>query len=863
MSHYPQNTQSNCGPHYPKVLVCALTRINKNDMFNNNLLLRNLFADWPSERLAQIYSGGSNGDEGFCAHQYQIGPDDRRLGKLFFRLKGDYSDTSHTVFSSKPNRVEAQIPSQTNALKQRAGRYLMNSGLYELLFKLCPSKQLIDWAERFDPDVILAQGYNLSFTWLPLLLKRQLKKPIAFYCSDDWPSYLYASRDGLCTITAPLMRWIVDSSTQQLLAATDVPFSFNDMMGEEFQQRYGKHFTPLMHCDDPERFRRAEAIRLHPPEIKSIVATGGFDDSRWPLLLDLEEACQRLNDKGIPARATVLTARITEEGYRRVKACRFVELRDDPGHELLPSYLKGADLLYLPETFDLVIAQGIRYSISTKAHLFMFSQRPILVYGHPVCGLVNYARREKWAAVVSERSVDKLSSTLRNLLAIPQYASQLVRQADAVTERNHEITSNQNLFRQALVSVTSSPEGVKQRGTLSTKPTLVVVSNGITPYGTHFLRRVADELTDFTLRTIYSYEYSMGRWQITLPRSINATIIGKGEESIGHRSLAAIWGGWLRGREVIREIRVTHPSAVMILGYGSVAHFVVIEWCRRNGIPCLMWGDSNIRGDLKSGFKAWIKKILVSRAVSRCDALLPCGSLGAQYFKKYGARSEQIFFVPNEPDYSLIENISKGMAESVREKFQLDPDRHRLVYSGRLVGVKRVDLLIDAFVRVADLRPDWDWDMLIAGDGPLAAELKTRVPNRLQHRVTWTGFLDSPQRMSALYLVSDVLVLPSDYEPWALVVNEAACTGLALVCSDVVGAAAELLRDRENGRLFRTGDITSLVDALRDVTDEANLCRYKAASPQILKRWRMTTDPVNGLRRALDFCLRSGTTAKN
>ena len=442
--------------YYPKVLICCLTRINIDDAFNSNLLLRNLFAEWPRERLAQIYSGGSNDDEGYCKHQYQISPNDRQLGKLFFRLKGEHADTAHTAFSAETDRVLPQRPSLLGRLKQQVGRFLMDSGLYELIFKLRPSQELNDWAEAFAPDIILAQGYNLTFTWLPLLLKRQLKKPLAYYCSDDWSTYLYASKAGLCAMTSPLMRRLVETSTQQLLAATDVPFSFNDKMGEEYERRYGKSFTTIMHCDDPERFNRAVPIRLHPPEINSIVATGAFDDSRWPLLIDLEEACQRLNDLGIPVRATVLTVRISEEGYRKVKACRFVELQDDPGHELLPSYLKGADLLYLPETFDSVVARGYRYSISTKAHLFMFSQRPILVYGHPVCGLVNYAEREGWAIVVGERNVDLLVDSLRPLLLDKAFREEKVQAANKVVLCNNDCVKVREKFKSKIQSFISA-----------------------------------------------------------------------------------------------------------------------------------------------------------------------------------------------------------------------------------------------------------------------------------------------------------------------------------------------------------------------------------------------------------------------
>jgi len=381
---------------------------------------------------------------------------------------------------------------------------------------------------------------------------------------------------------------------------------------------------------------------------------------------------------------------------------------------------------------------------------------------------------------------------------------------------------------------------------------VIIVSNGITPYGTHFLRRLSTEMNDFLIRVIYSYEFSMGRWQITMPSSVNHVILGKDEQAPHQFGVASVSAGLARGWQLIREIKSSRPAAVMILGYGNIAHIMLIEWCSLNNIPCMVWGDSNILGDNKIGLKAWIKKLLLSHLVARCDVLLACGSLGVKYFQKYGAIRQQIFMVPNEPDYSMIENDSSSLTDPLIVKLGLDPSRHRFIYSGRLVAVKRVDLLIDSFLQVAELRPNWD--LVIVGSGPMESKLKRQLPNQMQHRVAWAGFVASFQQMCALYRFADVLVLPSDFEPWALVVNEAVCAGLALVCSDKVGAAAELLRDRENGRLFQAGDMSSLVDALLDVTDEENLYSYRRASGEVLSSWRKAADPVDGFRRALAFC---------
>ena len=120
----------------------------------------------------------------------------------------------------------------------------------------------------------------------------------------------------------------------------------------------------------------------------------------------------------------------------------------------------------------------------------------------------------------------------------------------------------------------------------------------------------------------------------------------------------------------------------------------------------------------------------------------------------------------------------------------------------------------------------------------------------LRSRVVWTGFLDGDEPALA-YNAADVLVLPSDFEPWALVIQEAMAAGLAIVASDVVGAARELIQDKSSGRIFPAGQLAGLIDAMMDVTDPMNLERYQEASQRALADWSRTTNPIDEVRRAL------------
>jgi glycosyltransferase involved in cell wall biosynthesis len=97
-----------------------------------------------------------------------------------------------------------------------------------------------------------------------------------------------------------------------------------------------------------------------------------------------------------------------------------------------------------------------------------------------------------------------------------------------------------------------------------------------------------------------------------------------------------------------------------------------------------------------------------------------------------------------------------------------------------------------------------------------------------------------------------VFILPSSYEPWAVVVCEAAAAGLAIVASRIVGAAGELCREGVNGRLFTPGSVEELAQALLEVTaSEEIVAAMGRASLEVLDDWRRRGDPVQGVRLAL------------
>jgi glycosyltransferase involved in cell wall biosynthesis len=96
-----------------------------------------------------------------------------------------------------------------------------------------------------------------------------------------------------------------------------------------------------------------------------------------------------------------------------------------------------------------------------------------------------------------------------------------------------------------------------------------------------------------------------------------------------------------------------------------------------------------------------------------------------------------------------------------------------------------------------------------------------------------------------------VFVMPTVFEPWGLVVNEAMNAGRAVIVSDQVGCAPDLVRDGDNGFVYQAGNVADLHRVLRmALADPVRLRHMGRRSLDIINRWSFEED-VQGLRAAL------------
>ena len=195
-------------------------------------------------------------------------------------------------------------------------------------------------------------------------------------------------------------------------------------------------------------------------------------------------------------------------------------------------------------------------------------------------------------------------------------------------------------------------------------------------------------------------------------------------------------------------------------------------------------------------------------------------------------------------DRSRIEVIENGVDLSY---FAPDPQQPRfddptVLYLGRLVRYKRVDLIIRAVARLRD--EGVNVRLIIGGRGTAQPDLeRLSTELALTDRVEFAGFV-SEERKRELFRRTWVHALTSSKEGWGISIMEAAACGTASVASDSPGLR-DSVRDGSTGFLAPHGDIDALANRFRTVLQDPALRDRLGAQARVFAgqySWERTAD---------------------
>ena len=293
-----------------------------------------------------------------------------------------------------------------------------------------------------------------------------------------------------------------------------------------------------------------------------------------------------------------------------------------------------------------------------------------------------------------------------------------------------------------------------------------------------------------------------------------------------------------------------YDAVVIFTGYVCVSFWIALLAAKLHRPAVLFGTDAHaLAARDGKGWKSSFKRLAWPRLFGLADVVIVPSTRGVEMMQSLGIPDERLALTPYAVDnawWTMQSEVTDR--DAVRRSWGVPQDAPVALFCAKLQPWKRPLDLLHAFAS-ADIA---DSHLVYAGEGAMRSELEVRAQELgLAGRVHFLGFRNQSQ-LPAVYCASDLLVLPSEYEPFGVVVNEAMLCGCAIVVSDRVGAGRDLVKAGENGFIFPCGDRNALAAILSEtLSDQKRLHRMGANARRRMETWS-PNENIQGLLGALD-----------
>lgn len=252
-------------------------------------------------------------------------------------------------------------------------------------------------------------------------------------------------------------------------------------------------------------------------------------------------------------------------------------------------------------------------------------------------------------------------------------------------------------------------------------------------------------------------------------------------------------------KQLIKLADKINPNIIIVSGWTDKTYLKIAHTFFLKKIPTVLFFDNRWQGTLKQQIAQFVAPFYFKNKFS--SVWIP-GKTQLLYAKKLGFSENKIYFNGLTADTKLF--------SSFYEDFKIEKTNNfpkKFLFVGRYIEDKGLSLLWEAFTELQKEEPS-EWTLVCTGNGKLFN--KKVIHPQIKH----CGFVQ-PKDMGPIIKETGIFILPSNFEPWGVVVHEFATAGYPLILSDKVGAGAALLKPNKNGFIFSAGDKESLKTALR------------------------------------------------
>lgn len=287
-------------------------------------------------------------------------------------------------------------------------------------------------------------------------------------------------------------------------------------------------------------------------------------------------------------------------------------------------------------------------------------------------------------------------------------------------------------------------------------------------------------------------------------------------------------------KALIREGKF--DAVLCFTGYVRASFWIARRASKSSGAAFIFGTDaSSLEPRDRKAWKVWFKKLLWPRLFGLADQVIVPSTASEVMMQSLGIAAQRITMTPYSVDNDWwMEQAATVDRTAERAKLGLRESDTAILFCAKLQPWKRPMDLLRAYAQ-AQMENS---RLIFAGDGHLRGELEAEAERLgIADQVLFRGFVNQ-SALPALYKLVDLMILPSTYEPFAVVVNEAMCCGCPAMVSDRVGAARDLVEPVAPDFVFPAGNVQLLADKIVAVVrNPERLRELRGAVVEHIRSW--------------------------
>lgn len=362
---------------------------------------------------------------------------------------------------------------------------------------------------------------------------------------------------------------------------------------------------------------------------------------------------------------------------------------------------------------------------------------------------------------------------------------------------------------------------------------IVIITNIPAPYRVDFFDYLQKHYQEYKFTIVYSSHNEDNRsWEIEQEKMQNSIFLEsktiKIKKKMDMRYVHIPWG-------VGKLLKELDPDVVVGSEYNPTI-LLALHYCKRHKMPFVSWTDGTLFSERNFGkVQLWSRKHVIRRA----DSYIASSSKAKEAQVYYGALEEKchISYLTVDVDQYVQKPQGKGNG--------------KILCVGSLIERKGIDLLLKA---LSELREPYD--LFIAGTGEEKESLEKLAQElKIDDKIHFLGHLNRAELLKH-YADSDLFVLPTREDCFALVILEAMCSGLPIVCSKYADGAYDLLENEKNGFVIDPYDTKKFRECIQRILKDKEIQKnMRKESEKIIEKFRFE-NVSKGYMEAVAECIK-------